>query len=72
MQKYNTKRISITQTKYRARIKNILADAVVKMLTDKETSEHYSTIGIQRAGDFDVGKIIPKYMQLTHALNNSI
>jgi len=46
------------------REETILADAIIKMMMDKEASEHYSKVGMQRACDFDVKIVVRKYMQL--------
>ena len=51
---------------------DVLADAVIQILTDKERAEHYSRVGMQRAGDFDVAKIVSKYVQLLNENRCSI
>jgi glycosyltransferase involved in cell wall biosynthesis len=52
------------------REETILADAIIKMMTDKEASEHYSKVGMQRARDFDVKIVVQKYMQLLTAVHS--
>ncbi|HHT9158384.1 MAG TPA: glycosyltransferase [Candidatus Brocadiaceae bacterium] len=50
---------------------SVLADAIVKVISDNKLSKHYSEMGLQRARDFNVNKIVEEYTLLLQEVGGS-